>query len=80
MMRAAAILLVTVGCLVSGCRDTTSSTLAGTGAKGRYAGIAVFDAGRLWGQMASAQPTSEAAGAKIADDEHVIVVVDTNTG
>jgi hypothetical protein len=50
---------------------------------GRFAGIGVFDAGRLWQQMATpsapGQPKDPAA-ATLQDDEHVIVVVDSHTG
>ena len=46
---------------------------------GRYVGIGVFSVGELWSKMTAANP-QDAAAARIADDEHVIVVVDSVTG
>ena len=46
---------------------------------GRFAGIGIFDVGPLWSRMAGGdQPTGPAAA--LADDEHVIVTVDSDTG
>ena len=55
---------------------------AGMGSKnnGRYAGVGVFDAGRLWGEATGAPKPTDPAAATIRDDEHVIVVIDTHTG
>lgn len=47
---------------------------------GRFAGVGVFDAGRLWGEMTGSSAPFKAKAARIADDEHVIVVVDTHSG
>jgi hypothetical protein len=47
---------------------------------GRYSGIGVFDAGRLWAQMRGAPKPADDASATLADDEHVIVVLDSQTG
>lgn len=47
---------------------------------GRYAGIGVFDAGKLWSKMAVPAKAASPQAATTADDEHVIVVVDTDTG
>jgi hypothetical protein len=47
---------------------------------GRFAGIGVFDAGPLWSRMTVAKPSANSQAATTADDEHVIVVVDTDTG
>jgi hypothetical protein len=61
----------------AGCRGPTD-TQAST-AKGRYLGVGVFSAGELWSKMAvPANPDPTAATS--ADDEHVIVVVDSQTG
>jgi len=56
--------------------------MSGPGPKssGRYAGIGTYDAGRLWGQMAGIAAPSDPTAAKLEDDEHVIVVVDSHTG
>jgi hypothetical protein len=47
---------------------------------GRYAGIGVFDAGQLWSNMAVPKQAGAQQAATTADDEHIIVVVDTDTG
>ncbi|QYE33525.1 hypothetical protein KZX46_01815 (plasmid) [Polymorphobacter sp. PAMC 29334] len=47
---------------------------------GRFTGIGVFDAGRLWAKMNIARAKPDAADAGIEDDEHVIVVLDSHTG
>ena len=63
---------------LAGCSAPASSS-QGTEAHGRYAGIGTYSPGELWSRMATAQApaTNDAA---IADDEHVIVVVDNQTG
>lgn len=48
-------------------------------AHGRYLELGTFAAGQLWSQMKVAAPTAPDA-ATVADDEHVIVVVDSRTG
>jgi hypothetical protein len=48
--------------------------------KGRYAGVGVFEAGRLWGKMIVPQAKADEATARLTDDEHVIVVIDSQTG
>ncbi|MFT4254136.1 MAG: hypothetical protein QM608_16835 [Caulobacter sp.] len=70
--------LVLVGGLLAACSPSPSSK-SGSGT-GRYAGIGVFDTGRLWAQMVRENAPSEPEKARIDDDEHVIVVVDTHTG
>jgi hypothetical protein len=48
---------------------------------GRYLGIGVYSAGRMWSQMVQAgQRPAERTAATTADDEQVIVVVDSHTG
>ena len=47
---------------------------------GRYAGVGVYPAGRMWSQQAVGDPSRDLASAKLRDDEQVIVVVDSNTG
>ena len=64
--------------LVTGCDSPTRADEDGT-RHGRYVGIGVFSAGELWSKMTASAPKDDAA-ARIADDEHVIVVVDSVTG
>lgn len=79
-MRLAVAGLLIVGCALSGCNGQESAMgTTGPKSQGRYAGIGTFDAGRLWAEITATDPADPAA-AKIADDEHVIVVVDSHTG
>jgi hypothetical protein len=67
--------------LLSSCHDRADGGGMGRPPRhGRYAGIGVFDAGQLWSNMAVPKPAASQQAATIADDEHIIVVVDTDTG
>ena len=79
-MRAAALSIFVMGSFLSGCGQEGAMSGPGPKSSGRYAGIGTFDAGRLWGQMAGIAVPSNPAAAKLADDEHVIVVIDSHTG
>ncbi len=48
--------------------------------RGRYSGIGIYEAGRLWSQVKVDRAAESAGKAGLADDEHVIVVVDSHTG
>jgi len=65
-----------------GCNKVGDESAASAGPKspGRYAGIGTFDAGRLWQQIKGAPASNESSTANLADDEHVIVVLDSHTG
>ena len=47
---------------------------------GRYLGIGVYEAGRMWSRMVRANRAADPAAATTADDEKVIVVVDSHSG
>ena len=47
---------------------------------GRYAGVGIYLPGELWSKMVAASSPAAPAQARTADDEHVIVVVDSDTG
>jgi hypothetical protein len=66
--------------LLGGCHRGGAGGMSRPGRHGRYAGIGVFEAGRLWSKMAVPNKSAAAQAATTADDEHVIVVVDTDTG
>ena len=66
-------------CVLASC-DQGAASPAGTRSPGRYAGIGTFDAGRLWQEMKGAPTQDDQAAAKLADDEHVIVVLDSHSG
>jgi len=68
-----------VALALAGCHGAVTDTGSG-GTKGRYAGIGVYDAGGVWRHMSGAPDPGDLAGARIADDEHVVVVVDTVSG
>lgn len=46
----------------------------------RYQGVGIYTPGALWDRQAAAGPPADAASATLADDEQVIVVVDSQTG
>ena len=77
-MRGTAYSLLLSACLMGGC-DQHEATSAGPKSPGRYAGIGTFDAGRMWSRMTGAN-SQDPATAKLADDEHIIVVLDSHTG
>ncbi|MBY8825344.1 hypothetical protein [Sphingomonas colocasiae] len=81
-MRTATIALASLlsAALLSGCDSQPVVTPAGAKAAGRYAGIGVFDAGRLWAEMKVPESAADADLARIADDEHIIVVLDSHSG
>jgi len=80
MLRISALSILAMGCLLSGCDQQGAVSGPGPKSQGRYAGIGTYDAGRLWGQMAGTETPSDAAAAKLEDDEHIIVVIDSHTG
>jgi hypothetical protein len=47
---------------------------------GRYLGIGTYPAPRLWSRMTGAAAPADPAKATIADDEQIIVTVDSQTG
>jgi hypothetical protein len=79
-MRIATICLLIVGFGLSACSDADFGSASAPKASGRYAGIGTYDTGRLWSELAAAGTSSDPAAAKLQDDEHVIVVIDSHTG
>jgi hypothetical protein len=47
---------------------------------GRYVGVGTYPAGQLWSKMVVANRPANAAAATMADDQQIIVVVDSLTG
>ena len=66
--------------ILSSCNAEVDATPEGQRGQSRYAGVGVYTTGPLWGKMLGAPNPADPATAKITDDEHVIVVVDTRTG
>ena len=56
------------------------STASSSGGHGRYSSAGLYPAGKMWRQLAGAPTTSAPAQAKLADDEQIIVVLDSQTG
>ena len=79
-MRVRTIAVLMMGCALSGCNQEGAMSGPGPKSDGRYAGVGTFDAGRIWEQMADAPVPSDPARARIEDDQHVIVVIDSHTG
>ena len=65
--------------MLAGCGAPPSRS-AEAAVHGRYAGIGVYAPGELWSRMAVAGGEKASGGATTADDEHVIVVVDGQSG
>jgi hypothetical protein len=78
-MRAGLLALMLLPAL-AGCGEPVEDGPRHGKADGRYAGIGVFAVGELWAEIAGAAQPKEAATARLADDEHIIVVVDSRTG
>ena len=79
-MRVYALAVVIAGCALSGCGGPADAPNSGARSPGRYSGIGTYDAGRLWAHIAGVEAPSDPAAAKLEDDEHVIVVIDSHTG
>jgi len=77
--------LLTVSVLVAACSVVWGCQKAAVGEssvhnKGRYQGVGLYDPGRMWSRGISANQPKDPALATTADDEKIIVVVDSNTG
>lgn len=79
-MRALSMLALALTTALSACGQPIGVSSPGDKNPGRYTGIGVVSAGRMWSQRAITTPVSDPAAATLADDEHIIVVVDTHTG
>lgn len=80
-MRTSLVGMIFVGVLLAGCNEREDA-VSGLGSKspGRYSGIGTYDPGRLWPELAGAKAAADPAMAKLEDDEHIIVVIDSHTG
>jgi hypothetical protein len=77
-MRIATIGVIAFAGLLAGCSRSSASGGA-HGDHARFSGVGVYDAGRMWQHMAAQDPKDPAL-ARLADDEHIIAVVDGRTG
>jgi hypothetical protein len=65
--------------VLAGCQDK-AAPISGPTVPGRYAGVGVYDAGHLWHAIENAPEPADSDAARVTDDEHVIVVVDSHSG
>ena len=68
---------------LGGCQKAGEMPASGLGAphgKGRYFGVGLYPAGRMWPQLVAAETAKDPAASKLADDEEIIVVLDSATG
>jgi hypothetical protein len=81
-MRARLMLLLVIAAGLAGCNQVAATNDLEPALKspGRYAGIGTFEAGRLWHHLARATASKDPKAATLADDEHIIVVLDSHTG
>ena len=79
-MRGSRSAALAMGLLLAGCGSDASPAAPATKGSGRYAGIGVFQTGRLWSQIAGQPDAKDPALARLADDEHIIVVLDSHSG
>jgi len=73
--------VLAIGLALGGCRKAESLTGDDTMPHhGRYTGIGIYPADKMWSQIAGADKPKDKALATTADDQNVIVVVDGETG
>lgn len=68
---------------LSGCNkpaDGRSGLLITPHGKGRYFGLGLYPVGRMWTQVVGAAAVKDPAAAQPADDEQIVVVLDSATG
>ncbi|THD80734.1 MAG: hypothetical protein E7812_06645 [Phenylobacterium sp.] len=78
-MKLAPLVGLLVAVALTGCQKAADSGGAGAG-HGRYVGIGHFSPGRMWTQVVRRAAGQNPAVAKPADDEQVIIVLDSATG
>lgn len=73
-------LIVLSAALLAGCNQSQTADSMQARSPGRYSGIGTFEPGRLWQEMTGAPAPQDRKAATLADDEHIIVVLDSHTG
>lgn len=71
--------LILTAASLAGCNGGPSASY-GSHRGDRYQGVGIYEPGTLWQLQAGAGHPADAAAATLADDQHVIVVVDSQTG
>jgi hypothetical protein len=68
---------------VSGCAkpvDWADESRGAPHGKGRYIGVGLYHAGRMWAQVVDAEAPKDAAASRAKDDEEIVIVLDSSTG
>ena len=78
-MKSPMIISVIAAISLGGCSRATDS-VTGSSHHGRYAGVGLYPAGRMWEQLVRANTPKDGSAATLKDDEEIIVVLDSNTG
>ncbi|MFA6116991.1 MAG: hypothetical protein WC729_23535 [Sphingomonas sp.] len=79
-MQASLLAVLIAAVALGGCQRATVSGDSPQMRHGRYAGIGLYAADPLWSQMKVADKTKDQSSATTADDQTIIVVVDSETG
>lgn len=77
MKRVAVVVLALTG--LAACSKQTESGTGIPDRVGRYTGVGIYSADRLWAQLEQ-DPAPDGRSARLADDSYVVVVVDSHTG
>jgi len=73
--------ILVAGLSLGGCHKVGSRTEDDTKPHhGRYTGIGIYQADKMWSEIAGADKPKDKAAATTEDDQNVIVVVDGETG
>lgn len=81
MSRISVVGILMVAALLAGCQQRAGDAEdQASGRHERYIGIGTYSVGELWSKMVQQDKPRDAASATSADDEHIIVVVDSQTG
>jgi len=72
------VLIAGVG--LSGCHGGVDAREDTKPHHGRYTGVGIYSADKMWSEIAVAEKPKDKAAALTADDQNVIVVVDGDTG
>jgi hypothetical protein len=79
-MKTLSLAVIATALCLAACNKPFGVTSGGSEARGRYSGVGIYRAERLWRQMAASAAPRDAASARLRDDEEVIVLVDSQTG
>jgi hypothetical protein len=79
LMKAIAIAGALAALVLSGCNKAAEG-IGAPGAHGRYAGVGLYPADRMWAQVAGGEAAKDPAAARLSDDQQIIVVLDSQTG